>query len=181
MRDILNSYTVSELKKEVSKYNKKVSIRGISKMTKSELVNEMMKHQDIFNYLKKKQKAPKPAPKPAPKKESKPAPAPKEDESYPLPLKKLTPDKIKKFIDFKNSIRNLHSLLFTKKNTELEVEPVIKKLVKKIISIDNSEQMKGKVQSALDTWFGDHRFKTPGLTREIRELIRRSDKNLNIF
>jgi len=74
MRDILNSYSASDLKKEISKYNKKVAIRGYSKMTKSELVNEMMKHQDTFNYLKKKEKAPKaaaakPAPKPAAKKD----------------------------------------------------------------------------------------------------------------
>ena len=67
MRDILNSYSASDLKKEISKYNKKVKISGYSKMTKSQLVNEMMKHQDTFNYLKKKEKAPKPAPKPAPK------------------------------------------------------------------------------------------------------------------
>ena len=67
MRDILNSYSASDLKKEISKYNKKVKISGYSKMTKSQLVNEMMKHQDTFNYLKKKEKAGKPAPKPAPK------------------------------------------------------------------------------------------------------------------
>jgi hypothetical protein len=83
MRDILNSYSASDLKKEISKYNKKVAIRGYSKMTKSELVNAMMKHQDTFNYLKKKEKAPKPAPKPAPAK-----PAPKKEESKPAPKTK---------------------------------------------------------------------------------------------
>ncbi len=117
MRDILNSYSASALKKEISKYNKKVAIRGYSKMTKSELVNEMMKHQETFNYLKKKEKAPKPAPKPkptpkpAPKPVSKPTPKPapkpkpKKEEPKPKPAPKPA-DNVKEILEDVNELLN---------------------------------------------------------------------------
>jgi hypothetical protein len=65
MREILESYSSTELKKEISKTN----IKGYSKMKKSEIVNLMLKNKDRFSHLKKKEKK-----APAPKKE---APAPK--------------------------------------------------------------------------------------------------------
>ena len=193
MEEALKSHPKSRLIKEIQKNN----VKGYSKLSKPELIKLMMNERNIekFRYIKdaKLEKAikreeekdkQKPKPKPAPKQAPKPAPkqAPKKDDSVLLPLKKLNPDKIKNFSQFKKSIRNLSSLLFTKKNTELEVEPVVEKLVKKILSIDNSEEMKGKVDSFLDNWFGgDYRWKNFKLKKEIRRIIKRSDKDLNIF
>ena len=85
-KDILNSYSVIELRKEVSKTN----IKGYSKMKKSEVVELMMKpnNKPKFHHIKAKTKATKvkaaPAPAPAPKKtykfkkkeKAKPEPAP---------------------------------------------------------------------------------------------------------
>ena len=80
-KDILNSYSVVELRKEVSKTN----IKGYSKMKKSEVVELMMKpnNKPKFHHIKVKTKA-KAAPAPAPKKtykfkkkeKAKPEPAP---------------------------------------------------------------------------------------------------------
>ena len=58
MKDILNSYSVSELKKEISKTN----IKGYSKMKKSEVIELMMKHKERFSYLKMKEMKPKKSP-----------------------------------------------------------------------------------------------------------------------
>ena len=70
-KEILNSYSVVELRKEVSKTN----IKGYSKMKKSEVVELMMKpnNKPKFHHIKAKTKAtkakaPPPAPAPAPKK-----------------------------------------------------------------------------------------------------------------
>lgn len=70
-KDILNSYSVVELRKEVSKTN----IKGYSKMKKSEVVELMMKpnNKPKFHHIKAKTKATKakaapPPPAPAPKK-----------------------------------------------------------------------------------------------------------------
>ena len=75
MKDILNSYSLSELKKEISNLN----IKGYSKLKKSEVIELMMKHKERFMHLKMKDKKSKS--KPAPKEKSKPAPkpAPKKD------------------------------------------------------------------------------------------------------
>ena len=87
MRDILESYSVNELKKEISKQN----IKGYSKMKKSEIINLMMKHKDKFAYLKKKETKKKEEPKkkkeeqkPEPKKEMK-----KKEEPKPEPKKEM--------------------------------------------------------------------------------------------
>jgi len=70
MRDILESHSVSALKKEISKTN----IKGYSKMKKADVVNLMLKHKARFSHIKhaeKKAKVVKPkttAPKEAPKK-----------------------------------------------------------------------------------------------------------------
>ena len=58
MKDILNSYSVSELKKEISKTN----IKGYSKMKKSEVIELMMKYKERFSYLKMKEMKPKKSP-----------------------------------------------------------------------------------------------------------------------
>ena len=54
-KDILNSYSVVELRKEVSKTN----IKGYSKMKKSEVVELMMKpnNKPKFHHIKAKTKA----------------------------------------------------------------------------------------------------------------------------
>ena len=76
MKDILNSYSLSELKKEISNLN----IKGYSKLKKSEVIELMMKHKERFMHLKMKDKkskskpAPKEKSKPEPKEKSKPAP-----------------------------------------------------------------------------------------------------------
>ena len=93
---ILNSYTIRQLKKEISKTN----IKGYSKMKRAELHAIIMKNKERFSHLKEQEKKmgkvkkkvvkieekvkkqakpptnkPKPAPKPKPKpKTPKPAP-----------------------------------------------------------------------------------------------------------
>jgi len=59
MRDILNSYTTTELRKFISTYNKSLgAVRGYSKMKKADLVNLMTKkeHIDKFKSIKMKPK-----------------------------------------------------------------------------------------------------------------------------
>lgn len=69
--EILNSHSVSTLKKEISKTN----IKGYSKMKKPEIVATMLKHKDRFSHIKhsgkKAKSAPKPKAKPVPKPEKK--------------------------------------------------------------------------------------------------------------
>ena len=72
MRDILNSHSVTALKKEISKTN----IKGYSKMKKAEVVSLMLKHKQRFSHIKHAEKKSTPkvekpkttAPKEAPKK-----------------------------------------------------------------------------------------------------------------
>jgi hypothetical protein len=64
MKDILNSYSVSELRKLISSTN----IKGYSKMKKSELINLMVKKENIDKFKNVKSKT-KPAPKPKKKEE----------------------------------------------------------------------------------------------------------------
>jgi len=54
MRDILETYTATELRKFISEAN----IKGITKMTKPELIKEMTKpkHINRFKHIKKKEK-----------------------------------------------------------------------------------------------------------------------------
>lgn len=59
-RDILNSHSVTALKKEIAKTN----IKGYSKMKKSEVVSLMLKHKDRFHHIKHKEKVKKLAKKP---------------------------------------------------------------------------------------------------------------------
>ena len=48
MREILNSHSVANLKKEISKTN----IKGYSKLKKAGLVDLMLKHKDRFSHIK---------------------------------------------------------------------------------------------------------------------------------
>ena len=109
MKEILLSHPVKNLRMAVRNSN----IRGYSKMTKPQLINEMMKPQhrndfkDIKKYVKpppkkieKKDKIfedPKPKPVPAPrKKKEKPIPKPRPASTLKKPEKKLEiPDKKK--------------------------------------------------------------------------------------
>ncbi len=50
-REILNSYTATALRKEISKTN----IRGYSKMTKKELIDVMMKNKERFSHMKQQE------------------------------------------------------------------------------------------------------------------------------
>jgi hypothetical protein len=59
MREILNSHSVSNLKKEISKTN----IKGYSKMKKADIVNLMLKHQQRFSHIKHSGKGGKAEPK----------------------------------------------------------------------------------------------------------------------
>jgi len=68
MRDILNSYNVRELKKEISKTN----IKGYSRMKKNEVIDLMMKNEDKFKNMKMKGMEPEPKKKFAFKIKSKP-------------------------------------------------------------------------------------------------------------
>ena len=58
-RDILKSHPLSTLKKEISKYNKLVTVSGYSKMKKGEVIDLMMKHPNKFKHIKMKEKAQK--------------------------------------------------------------------------------------------------------------------------
>lgn len=76
MKEIFNSYNVSELRKLASGYNKKVKIVGASKMKKPELVEALLKHKEHFKDLKMKEvkKPTKPTTKPTTKQTTKPQP-----------------------------------------------------------------------------------------------------------
>jgi len=101
MRDILESYTATELKKEISKYNHKVKIAGYSKLKKADLIELMLKHKETFKHMTKKEpKAraarPKPAAKPKPAKaepapKAKPAAKPKPAKAKPAAKPKPAP------------------------------------------------------------------------------------------
>ena len=57
MRDILNSYTVTELRKHISTYNKSLgAVRGYSKMKKAQLIELMTKKENINKFKSIKMK-----------------------------------------------------------------------------------------------------------------------------
>lgn len=55
-KQILESHSVSYLKKEISKTN----VKGYSKMKKNEVINLMLKNPDRFKHIKHKKDTPKP-------------------------------------------------------------------------------------------------------------------------
>ena len=106
MKDILNSHSVSTLKKEISKTN----IKGYSKMKKNEIVNLMLKNKDRFTHIKMNDKksnqvVKKEKTKVEPKKmkkfivKKKEEPAPKKMKKFIVKKKEEpAPKKMKKFI-----------------------------------------------------------------------------------
>lgn len=54
MKDIFETYDTSELKKIISVFSKVRIFRGITTMNKEELINLMLKNEDIFKTLKPK-------------------------------------------------------------------------------------------------------------------------------
>ena len=73
-REILESHTVPNLKKELAKVKKSLNY---GKLKKSELVDLMLKNKQHFNHIKKYEAPPRAAPKPKPK------PQPKKPKSEP--------------------------------------------------------------------------------------------------
>ena len=65
LKETLNTYSLSELKKMVSAYNKKVKIGPYTKLKKSDLINLMTsdKHRAAFSSVKSKSEAKAEAPK----------------------------------------------------------------------------------------------------------------------
>tara|TARA_R110002110_G_scaffold402214_1_gene619395 strand:+ start:10 stop:462 length:453 start_codon:yes stop_codon:yes gene_type:complete len=68
-REILESHPVSVLREEVGKANKELNVIKVSvnkkRLTKKQLIDEMMKHKDRFHHIKiavKKSRAKTPAP-----------------------------------------------------------------------------------------------------------------------
>ena len=62
MKSILESHTVTDLKKEISKTN----IKGYSKMKKDDVIKLMLKNKERFNHIKTKEVKPRAKPtKPA--------------------------------------------------------------------------------------------------------------------
>lgn len=56
MRDILNTYNLTELRKIASSYNRKVKISGVWKMGKAQLIEELMKFEEHIKDIKPKEK-----------------------------------------------------------------------------------------------------------------------------
>lgn len=54
MKDIFETYDTSELKKIISVFSKVRIFRGITTMNKEELINLMLKNEDVFKTLKPK-------------------------------------------------------------------------------------------------------------------------------
>jgi hypothetical protein len=126
MRDILNSYTTSELRQHISKYNKSLgAIRGYSKMKKAELIDLMMKNVDKFKSIKMKPKketkttktatktTTKTQPKEEPKKET-PKQQPKKEEPKKTNFK-FNPSKLK-IIEKKNILGDKFYKIYYKDN-----------------------------------------------------------------
>ena len=95
MREIFNSFTLDELRKLGSKYNKSVKIAGISKMKKVELINELMKYQTYFKDLKKKEVKPKKKEEVKPKEKEEPKEEQKKEKPKFMILKEEIDDLLK--------------------------------------------------------------------------------------
>jgi outer membrane biosynthesis protein TonB len=124
---ILSSYTIAQLKREISKTN----IKGYSKMKRAELHAIIMKNKERFSHLKEqekkkakakpKAKPPTNKPKPAPKPKPKPAPKPKP--KTPTPKPKTPPSKLdelkKKFNSLPAKSTKIYKEQIKKKNFKL--------------------------------------------------------------
>ena len=96
MKDILNTYSVKELKQFISKYNKSLgSVKRYSILKKGELVELMTKKENASKFKSIKAKAKPPAPKKidsvSKKNRNAPKPKPKEKETAPKPVNTKMP------------------------------------------------------------------------------------------
>jgi len=129
--EILNSHSVSALKKEISKTN----IKGYSKMKKNEIVSLMMTHKTRFNHIKSAVKAPKKvaeAPKKVAEAPKKKAEAPKKVAETPkkkaeAPKKKIKFTK-KKLPPFLGDVGSEYATDADRWYLPVEETPKIKKL-----------------------------------------------------
>lgn len=146
-REILNSYTLLELKNEI----KKTNIKGFTTLTKTKLIEVMLQpeHKNKFHHMKgkvKKQKSPKPTPTPDPtpdpnsdyekKKRERLEQIKKDDEARKLAKKKAREDKKKR--DLINK----------------EDEKKLKKLTKDIrLFINNNKDKLQKLKIGVSNWY----------------------------
>ena len=97
MKDILNTYTTTELKKLISQYNKSLgNVVGYSKLKKGQLIQLMTKAENVDKFKNIKAKVPKETVKKAVKKvETKQPPIKKVEppKPAPKPVKKVEPPK----------------------------------------------------------------------------------------
>jgi len=159
MKDILNSYSVTELKKEVSKTN----IKNYSKLKKPELIELMMKFKERFMHLKMKdKKQPKAKAKPAPKAKPAAKPAPKPTAK---PAAKPAPKKEK-----------------PKKDVRKELKEVLNKNFKSPDMLFDSEKLEKELKKALEDEKGyAKREKLDYWEKESHHLQKRKDLNLFIM
>ena len=162
MRDILQSYSVNELKKEISKQN----IKGYSKMKKAEIINLMMKHKDKFTYLKKKEtkkkeqpkkkEEQKPEPKKVMKKKEEPKKVMKKKEEPKKEMKKKEEPKKKdeKLSDIMKELENIEDKVFDKKFDLKNLKKIIKNprdIVKVNDELVKIQKSRFPIQSKLKT------------------------------
>jgi len=134
MRDILNSYSVTELRKFISSSN----IKGYGKMKKKEIVDLMVKKENVdkFKHIKMKPKKERKAPKKKePKKEAPKKEAPKK-EAPKNPYKELDEyikNEVPKFTNWnklEDALRNKIETLFLNKNLPDTIMPFRDRLKK---------------------------------------------------
>ncbi len=110
MKDILNTYTTTELKKLISQYNKSLgNVVGYSKLKKGQLIELMTKAENVDKFKNIKAKVPKETVKKAVKKvETKQPPIKKVEppKPAPKPVKKVEPPKTTTSPTLKTSIKN---------------------------------------------------------------------------
>ena len=140
-RDILNSHSVSTLKKEVSKYNKSKLVSGYSKMKKGEIVELMMKHQDKFKHIKMNEKAPR----------KKAEPKKKEEPFFKKQLKENKKEKAKTQKELKKKLNEKPSKKLLDVEQFIKKKPSIKELVKYLIKLNESIFGKSKNPLILTT------------------------------
>ena len=100
MRDILNSYTTTELRKFISTYNKSLgTVRGYSKMKKADLINLMTKKENVdkFKSIKMKPKTERTTIKTATKTTTKTQPKKEDQEAIEDKQRELMRELVKKF------------------------------------------------------------------------------------
>jgi len=108
-KEILNSHSISTLKKEISKTN----IKGYSTMKKNEIINLMLKNKERFSHIKMNVK-PKPTQRPTQRPKQRPTKkaVDKLVLKYIREIKKLPPQKnYKKFKIFIKNMKKKYMIL----------------------------------------------------------------------